>query len=432
MIGNCIYIKRAELFHDQAYITKALAPYGTVSAVEFLPKSNERGQKYNGAIVTFSAWNAHSPNTQCLFDNLAVSNDVYVYHNNQHHWVVMEYKKKPKAAMLAPPDADADAAGVGEGGGGEEGAGAARRDPPPILFGNEMDDLMMECVQLESSDKVKKWLCTLVMRMSAMQDQIHILESAEIRASMQTTRARILCSELDARRVEVDCEMGRANDAYMQNLSMWQEIEMLRDWNSRLQIRIAELEEAWRDERNMCAYWEQMARPQPLPQQASVPCYDDDAEETCYDDDAAETDEATTSAGEMYCVHADEDTGHGHDHGHGHEAGHCCSGDEAQDEEDETAIDVPTSAAFWNCGGVGVGRGSMPLPQHPEFMYYYYPPIVPSPSHHVSTDVPPYPPMPVKIFVPVLPPPPVYFPTDTTTAADEEAAEAAPKPGDIV
>lgn len=91
-----IYIKRAETFHTQEYITQALKHnnYGDVKTVRFINKNNNLGHKYNGAIVTIQLYMNHKVKT--LFDNMSKSTDgtARLYHNDTKYWFVMEYKSE--------------------------------------------------------------------------------------------------------------------------------------------------------------------------------------------------------------------------------------------------------------------------------------------------------------------------------------------------
>ena len=51
-----IYIPRVELNHTEEYIRNALAYELSVERVEFFPRTNEKGHKYNGAVVIVNEW----------------------------------------------------------------------------------------------------------------------------------------------------------------------------------------------------------------------------------------------------------------------------------------------------------------------------------------------------------------------------------------
>jgi hypothetical protein len=92
-----IYIKRAEIYHTQEYITQALKNnnYGDVKTVRFINKNNHLGHKYNGAVVTIQLYMNNKVKT--LFDNMANSPDgtARLYHNHtNNYWFVMEYKSE--------------------------------------------------------------------------------------------------------------------------------------------------------------------------------------------------------------------------------------------------------------------------------------------------------------------------------------------------
>jgi len=90
-----LYIKRVELHHTQEYISKVFKDFGCVEEVTFIPKSNDNGQKYNGAIIKFEKWNFNNK-VEELWKKLKEKDDstFKIYHNNKYFWVVSEHKIK--------------------------------------------------------------------------------------------------------------------------------------------------------------------------------------------------------------------------------------------------------------------------------------------------------------------------------------------------
>jgi hypothetical protein len=93
--SQSLYIKRAETNQTEEYIKQALSNYGIVDSLEFIQKSNDKGQKYNGVIVLFKQWNFNNL-VEDLWKELHANVDANVkfYHGprNSKFWMVTEYK----------------------------------------------------------------------------------------------------------------------------------------------------------------------------------------------------------------------------------------------------------------------------------------------------------------------------------------------------
>jgi hypothetical protein len=96
-----LYIKRAELNHDEEYIKNALEIIGNVKSVSFIGKTNEKGQQYNGVIVYF--------NNMYIGDNLYQMVEEFetnkektakIYHNEYRYWIVHEYINHSVPTMI--------------------------------------------------------------------------------------------------------------------------------------------------------------------------------------------------------------------------------------------------------------------------------------------------------------------------------------------
>lgn len=90
---NQIFIKRVELHHTEDYIKSILGKYGDISNIEFIPKSNERGQKYNGALITIE-YN-YSNACKKFLENLEKLDLTKIFHNNKYFWLLSKSQKKP-------------------------------------------------------------------------------------------------------------------------------------------------------------------------------------------------------------------------------------------------------------------------------------------------------------------------------------------------
>jgi hypothetical protein len=90
-----LYIKRVELHHTKEYIIKVFKEYGIIEDVIFISKSNDNGQKYNGATILFKSWQ-YNTKVKELFQKLKEKEDstIKIHHNPKYFWVVSEHKIK--------------------------------------------------------------------------------------------------------------------------------------------------------------------------------------------------------------------------------------------------------------------------------------------------------------------------------------------------
>jgi len=90
-----LYIKRAELSQNENYIKNVFKNYGVIDRIEFIEKSNDNGQKYNGVIIYFLQWNFNNIVEQ-LWTELHANKDVptKIFHGPHHNkfWIVTQYK----------------------------------------------------------------------------------------------------------------------------------------------------------------------------------------------------------------------------------------------------------------------------------------------------------------------------------------------------
>ena len=94
-----IYIPRVEIHHTEEYIRKTLADNMVIDRIEFTPRQNERGQKYNGAVIIVTQWlslyeSAPSPEYNEIFQSLAAGREYKYNHNPRYHWVFTRYITK--------------------------------------------------------------------------------------------------------------------------------------------------------------------------------------------------------------------------------------------------------------------------------------------------------------------------------------------------
>jgi hypothetical protein len=97
-----IYIPRVEIHHTEEYIRKTLADNMVIDRIEFTPRQNERGQKYNGAVIIVTQWlslyeSAPSPEYNEIFQSLAAGREYKYNHNARYHWVLTRYIIKTEA-----------------------------------------------------------------------------------------------------------------------------------------------------------------------------------------------------------------------------------------------------------------------------------------------------------------------------------------------
>lgn len=221
VIGNQLYIKRAECNHTKDYITRAFANVGVVKDVEFNSKTNERGQKYNGAIVTFEKWHAGQA-TKCLFEQLATSDDVQFHHNPRYYWVIMQYR--PHAAPSIP--APAPAAAIAN---------------QYVHFGNELDAWMEKSMQMDASAEAKDWMRFLIMQFHATQQKVQRWYGDGMEMQIRETRNEILRKELESQQLLLEHALEHRMD------EVRQENEQLRMENEDLRAQL-------RDAENILAY----------------------------------------------------------------------------------------------------------------------------------------------------------------------------------
>lgn len=104
-----IYIKRAELHQDAYYIETAFQRnnYGLVKNVQFISKTNDHGDSYNGVIVTIDSW-YKSTNVSNLFEQFITNKNGIgkMWHANHSYWLVIEYKKNEPMSIVSDLDID--------------------------------------------------------------------------------------------------------------------------------------------------------------------------------------------------------------------------------------------------------------------------------------------------------------------------------------
>jgi regulator of replication initiation timing len=229
-IGNQIYIKRAECNHTKEYITRAFAPVGIVKDVEFISKTNDRGQKYNGATVTFEKWHAGQA-TKDLFEQLAKSDDVHFQHSLKYYWVIMSYRNYT-SAPVPPPLPEPKLANQ------------------HIFFGNELDAWMEKSMTMDASDEAKEWMRFLLMQFNAMQEKVKRWYGDGMEMQIRETRLEILQKELEYQQLLLETALQTCLDEVKAKNN-----ELL-DENEALVIENADLRSQLRDAQNMIAFYE--------------------------------------------------------------------------------------------------------------------------------------------------------------------------------
>lgn len=94
-----IYIPRVEIHHTEEYIRTTLADNMVIDRIEFTPRQNEKGQKYNGAVIIVTQWlslyaTAPSPEYNEIFQTLVAGREYKYNHNPRYHWVLTRYITK--------------------------------------------------------------------------------------------------------------------------------------------------------------------------------------------------------------------------------------------------------------------------------------------------------------------------------------------------
>jgi hypothetical protein len=93
--SQSLYIKRSETNQTEEYIKNALSNYGIVESLEFIPKTNDNGQQYNGAIVHFKQWKFNNI-VEDLWKQLHANGDkpTKIFHGprNGKFWIVSQHK----------------------------------------------------------------------------------------------------------------------------------------------------------------------------------------------------------------------------------------------------------------------------------------------------------------------------------------------------
>jgi hypothetical protein len=87
-----LYLPRVE--HDKDYVSNAFRSYGTIEDILFMPKTDNNGNNYNGAIISFDTWNMEFQPAIDLLEYVKSNHtDSYkFYHYKQKFWFVNEYK----------------------------------------------------------------------------------------------------------------------------------------------------------------------------------------------------------------------------------------------------------------------------------------------------------------------------------------------------
>jgi hypothetical protein len=98
-----LYIKRAELNHNEEYISNAFSYIGVVKNIKFISKTNEKGENYNGVIVYFERLHLQQDKLTTRLEELKTKKTMKFYHNNCYYWIIQEYisssEKKTECKM---------------------------------------------------------------------------------------------------------------------------------------------------------------------------------------------------------------------------------------------------------------------------------------------------------------------------------------------
>ena len=88
------FIKRTELHHTTEYIKNVFSDIGIVEKVDFISKQNDKGQKYNGAIVECTTL-SYSPKCTNILKQLENPQEPFVklFHNTKYFWLIGKHKE---------------------------------------------------------------------------------------------------------------------------------------------------------------------------------------------------------------------------------------------------------------------------------------------------------------------------------------------------
>jgi len=88
------FIKRTELHHTADYIKNVFSDIGVVEKVDFISKQNDKGQKYNGAIVECTTL-TYSPKCTNILKQLENPQEPFVklFHNTKYFWLIGKHKE---------------------------------------------------------------------------------------------------------------------------------------------------------------------------------------------------------------------------------------------------------------------------------------------------------------------------------------------------
>ena len=88
------FIKRTELHHTADYIKNVFSDIGVVEKVDFISKQNDKGQKYNGAIVECTTL-SYSPKCTNMLKQLENPQEPFVklFHNAKYFWLIGKHKE---------------------------------------------------------------------------------------------------------------------------------------------------------------------------------------------------------------------------------------------------------------------------------------------------------------------------------------------------
>jgi len=108
-----IYIPRVELSHTEEYIRNALAYDLSVERVEFFPRTNEKGHKYNGAVVIVNEWTETEIvyKTRCettsskLYLTIKDGKEYKFTHWPNKYWILTKHMMATKAEATKAEDA---------------------------------------------------------------------------------------------------------------------------------------------------------------------------------------------------------------------------------------------------------------------------------------------------------------------------------------
>jgi hypothetical protein len=184
-----LFIKRSELHQSEEYIKSAVSKYGNITNIIFFPKTNEKGHKYNGALIDIE----FNYNDSCKEFISKLDDDkaefIKMYHNPKFFWLISRSKNKPKVdtrSFESLQDKKTD-------------------------FKWEEDKTLTEDVK-KYLDEMKCIINKLTIEKSNLEKRLIVAEQTAMKAEHGRVQEWLYATDRDAEIVLRDCEIGWLKD----------------------------------------------------------------------------------------------------------------------------------------------------------------------------------------------------------------------------